>query len=308
MTDLPTTRFIILLDLLGSQSSSVFSATEHPAGNSKSQGGSPINRHCALHQNLTFLLIIMNPHWAQCFHINIYIYMTIFKMMWGLAGTNMILLAQFKWMPLKFDVCMHWRVTDGDEVRGEWGRWVTSVNPHSAVAAGLRTKWPGALNLSASKLHLESKELPNLHQPENTVPKCSIHTVQDIFNKKVQHLVLSIRLYACEHVGRSLIWGVILFKWSPSPVEKENPLLFVFIAYHSLCCFSCCYCVIPVGQVCLYGSWTAYICGHRLPNAPCLSWSTSAQPNPYLNFLVRCPPQQLRILMKARLNSMLKVV
>lgn len=227
--------------------------------------------------------------------------------MWGLAGTNTILLAKFKWMSLIFDVCIHWRVTDGDEVRGECGRWVTSVNPQCG-GSGPQDEVARSSQFISLKLRLESKELPNLHQLERTVPKCSVHTVQDIFNKKVQHVVLSIRLYACENVGRSLIWGVILFKWSPSPVEKENPLLFVFIAYHSVCCFSCCYCVIPVGQVCLHGSWTAYICGHHLPNAPRLSWSTSAQPNLHLNFLARCPPQQLRSLMKARLNSMLKVV
>lgn len=105
---------------------------------------------------------------------------------------------------------------------GEWGRWVTSVNPHSALPTGLTTKWPrnSTINLTSLKLHGGSKELskivksPALRNSANEqYTYCTRH-----IHKKVRHLVLSVRLYACENV--SLIWGVILLKSSTSPVEK----------------------------------------------------------------------------------------
>lgn len=128
-------------------------------------------------------------------------------MIWVLAGTNTILPAQFKWTALNFNMCMHWWATDGDEDDdeggSEWGRWVTSVNPHSEVAAGLRTEvaHSSAINLSGSVL------TPKSIQTDidwKVLIWGTEHVLYTTYAQRSPYLVLSIRLYACENVSNTV--------------------------------------------------------------------------------------------------------
>lgn len=143
----------------------------------------------------------MNPHWAQCLHIDIYC-MTIFKMMWVLAGTNAI-----PPVPFKVDTLEIWFV---HALVSNWWWWwwwwrrrgrLGGGEKHQLIHTvqwqrGLRTKsdqeerpCSATVILPALKLHRGSKELPNLNRLYRVlhwgiVPMSSTHTVQDISTRK----------------------------------------------------------------------------------------------------------------------------
>lgn len=139
--------------LTGSDHKAFMSTSEEPAGSTTSQEDLPRKavpfkkKHwkcicTVLHIKKCYIFFNSNePHTEH--NASTSIYMTIFKMMWVLAGSDMIPPAPFKWTPSNLDVCIHrWVTNGGDEGGGGvgWVGGVTSVSPHGLVPAGLSMK------------------------------------------------------------------------------------------------------------------------------------------------------------------------
>lgn len=130
------------------------------------------------------------------------------------------------------------------EVVGEGGEQHQLIHIVQRQAKLARTHgWN--IHLLASKLPLDSKLFPDFHWSETSRLKnwdtalqctyCILH-----IHKKSPHLVLSQRLYVCENgrIINSFRSGIILFKWCPSPVWKQNLFFWFVFAFIAHCCGS----------------------------------------------------------------------
>lgn len=152
-------------------------------------------------------------------------------MMWVLAGITTILLAQFKWTPLKFDVCMHWRVTDGDdgEVRGERGGEL-----HQLIHT---VQWRRASALNDQFISLKASSWVQRASKLTSIGTSSAKelTVQDISTRNSNTLCYqSDRV----HVQKSYLRSNTVQMFQPWWEKKcfEVKILYC-IPYHSVCRF-----------------------------------------------------------------------
>lgn len=152
-------------------------------------------------------------------------------MMWVLAEINTILPAQFKWAPLKSDVCMHWRVTDGDD--GEWGKWVTSVD-HTV-------RWQRVLGQSGPQLcdyfSLKASSWASTHIDWKVLCQRAAQILYKT-NPQESPTPCAINKTVRKWKYKSYQWSNTVQMESQHSKEK-NLLVFVFIAHHSVSCFSC---------------------------------------------------------------------